>query len=172
MLEVTNHRRRRKPIQKHKINTRVIKCLASCFTMSSLLIFNHPVVGNTTLLYQVAQQIQYVRITTELQKHINNNCCSLNKISTKENSRARKFWSNDKFWFFWPNNFWVDRDITVKFGLWMFHKKQYIFDFTDFWLPYSWGKIDMACLIWTPRKISEFHQESEFMFSNASELQQ
>ena len=42
------------------------------------------------------------------------------------------------FDFFWPNNFGVVHDISVKFGLWTFHKLlklQKIFDFIDFWLP-------------------------------------
>jgi len=45
------------------------------------------------------------------------------------------------FDFFWPNNLGFPRSMSVKFGLWTFHKlwnKQKNFEFIDFWLPYLW----------------------------------
>jgi len=35
----------------------------------------------------------------------------------------------------------IPHGMSVKFGFWSFHKlwkRQKIFDFIDFWLPYSW----------------------------------
>jgi len=42
------------------------------------------------------------------------------------------------FDFLLPNNFGMAHGISVKLGLWTFHKRfktQKIFDFIDFWLP-------------------------------------
>jgi len=82
----------------------------------------------------------FLNCNYNLQKHIKMCCGIFNKISvTRKNSAARKFWHNDKFWLFWPNHFGVAHGISVKFGLWTFHKllkRQKKIDFTAFWLPY------------------------------------
>jgi len=55
-LEVTKRIEERQSKSTREISS-VNKYLVSCLTMSSLLIFNRPVVGKTALLRQMSQQI-------------------------------------------------------------------------------------------------------------------
>ena len=99
----------------------------------SYIISYHLAVGKTALLRQKSQQTHYYyRIATKLAKAYQylllqfqwnideyKKACAARKISPND-----KFWSNDKLTFFWPN-YWVFlHGMSVKFGLWTFHKLQ------------------------------------------------
>jgi len=114
----------------------------------SYIIFNHPVVGKATFASEIAANPSLLQNCKYTCKSMS---ISLVVVSIKHRWREKKllqekfdyndnFWPNDKCWLFWPKNLGFPHSMSVKFGLWTFHKlwkRQNNFDFVDFWLPYS-----------------------------------
>jgi len=94
-------------------------------------------------LRQKSQQTHYdVRIATKLAKTSKSIVITLIQYRNEKKTLLQEnFDLMINFDFFWPNKFRVAHGISVKFGLWTFHKllkRWKNFDLVDFWLPYLW----------------------------------